>query len=175
MKRLTLRYGQKTKKDKAILVGTSSIVVDASDGEIYWPIFCVSSSNGNCCFIATEDDGYEHGPMCHGVFSDHILQILISVDIRTCITKRLPHAAMPNCLTWSHGIDGYYLHHTPGKVRCRKYSWSRCLIVYCGQEGVDYETKQYAPHSSTRGLQAAEVSHHRSWGQMIARGRGLRQ
>jgi hypothetical protein len=123
----------------------------------------VSGGNGNCCFIATKDDRYKHRPVCRGVFSDHILQILISVGIRKYITKGVPHAAMPNCLTWSHGIDGYSLRHTPGKVRCRKYPWSRGLIVYCGQEGAGRETKRYAPRSSTRGLQAAEASRHHSW------------
>jgi len=118
MTRLTFGYGQKTQKDKAILVCTLSIVMDVSDGEIYQPIFCVSGGNGNCGFITTEDDGYKHGPMCCGVFSNHILQILISVDIITCIEKGLPHATMPNCLTWSHGINDYSLCHTPGKVRC---------------------------------------------------------
>ena len=99
MIRLTLGYGQKPEKDKAVLVRASSIVMDVSDGEIYWPIFRVSGGNGNCCFIATKDDRYKHRPVCRGVFSDHILQILISVGIRKYITKGVPHAAMPNCLT----------------------------------------------------------------------------
>ena len=99
MTKLTFGYCQKTEKDKAILVRPSSIVMDVPNGEIYWPIFRVSSGNRNCCFITTKNDGYKHGPMCHGVFSDHILQLPISVGIRTSITKRLPRAAMPNCLT----------------------------------------------------------------------------
>ena len=87
MKRLTLGYGQKTKKDKAILVCTAGIIVDVSDGQVYRPIFRVSGGNRNCCFITTKDDGYKHRPMCHGVFGNHILQILMSVDIRTCIMR----------------------------------------------------------------------------------------
>ena len=62
-------------------------------------IFLLAGCDRNSCFVASEYDGDEDGPVCINIYSDEVLSVGRLVNVHTLCETRLHIASRPSCLT----------------------------------------------------------------------------